>query len=230
MHEGSERDSWGPRWGDAHARGMLIGVAVSAAFRLPLVVALVAAGSFLGFVVGARRHYTASGAFGLANAITSARLVLTLGLLVLARDLRAGWFVLAALSVLLLDALDGWLARRVGAAGPFGARYDVEADALLVVALTFALWLRGVTGAWVLIAGLWRYLYVLAPRVLASGNAEAKRSQFGRFLYVFMITTFLIALWIPGRLGEAAATLGTLAVSVSFLRSFSERYRPQEVP
>ena len=39
-----------------------------------------------------------------------------------------------------LDGLDGWLARHAGMASAFGARFDVEVDALLIQALAILAW------------------------------------------------------------------------------------------
>ena len=61
-----------------------------------------------------------------------------------------------------LDAVDGWLARRTSMASVFGARYDMELDALLIMVLAVIAWQAGKAGAWVLLAGAMRYLFVAA--------------------------------------------------------------------
>jgi phosphatidylglycerophosphate synthase len=66
------------------------------------------------------------------------------------------------LIVLLLDGADGWTARRTGLASPFGARFDMEVDALFVLVLAMLVARTGAAGGWVMIAGLLRYLFVVA--------------------------------------------------------------------
>lgn len=61
-----------------------------------------------------------------------------------------------------LDGVDGWLARRTRLSSAFGARFDMEVDALLVLALSTMLWRHGKAGAWVLLAGALRYGFVAA--------------------------------------------------------------------
>jgi len=61
-----------------------------------------------------------------------------------------------------LDGVDGWLARRTSMASVFGARYDMELDALLIMVLAVIAWQTGKAGAWVLLAGAMRYLFVVA--------------------------------------------------------------------
>ena len=63
-----------------------------------------------------------------ANLCTMARIAGAAALW-LTRPETAGFYAIYALSGL-SDALDGWLARRTGSAGDFGARLDSAADLL----------------------------------------------------------------------------------------------------
>jgi len=72
---------------------------------------------------------------------------------------------LAALATV-LDGVDGSLARRSGMASAFGARFDMETDALLIQVLAILAWQYGKAGPWVLASGLLRYLFVAAGWVL----------------------------------------------------------------
>ena len=59
--------------------------------------------------------------------------------------------------VAVLDGIDGWLARRTGMASDFGARFDMETDAALIMVLALLAWQFGKAGVWVLASGLLRY-------------------------------------------------------------------------
>jgi phosphatidylglycerophosphate synthase len=74
--------------------------------------------------------------------------------------------VVAASLVIALDGVDGWLARRSGLRSAFGARFDMETDALLIMALAVLAWTWEKAGAWVLFCGLMRYAFVAAGVVL----------------------------------------------------------------
>jgi phosphatidylglycerophosphate synthase len=104
--------------------------------------------------------------FGPANAVTLARavpVVLVAGLAVApASAAAAGFAAFAGTLATLLDGLDGRLARRHGVESAFGARFDMETDALLVMALAVLAWRWDRAGAWVLLSGLMRYLFVAA--------------------------------------------------------------------
>ncbi len=79
----------------------------------------------------------------------------------------AGWIGAgAAVVATVLDGVDGWLARRTGMASAFGARFDMETDALVIQVLAILAWQYGKAGPWVLISGLLRYLFVAAGWVL----------------------------------------------------------------
>lgn len=103
---------------------------------------------------------------GPANQVTLLRVGLVSLLFALVGDgggEAVAWTALAmALIAEVLDGVDGHLARRLGWASPFGARFDMETDALLVAALALLAYSLGKAGPWVLAAGLLRYLFVAA--------------------------------------------------------------------
>jgi phosphatidylglycerophosphate synthase len=65
---------------------------------------------------------------------------------------------------LVLDAVDGQVARRTGTVSPLGARFDMEVDAFLILVLS--VYVARMIGPWVLAIGLMRYAYVAARWML----------------------------------------------------------------
>lgn len=63
-------------------------------------------------------------------------------------------------SALALDAVDGWVARRTGKASMFGARFDGEVDAFLILVLS--VYVADQLHGWVLAIGLARYAFAVA--------------------------------------------------------------------
>lgn len=107
--------------------------------------------------------------FGPANAVTLARTTLVGGVTALVAELlvsRPPVMALVALTTvaLALDAVDGQVARRTGTATAFGARFDMEADAFLILVLSVHV--ATSTGAWVVAIGAMRYVFVAAARFL----------------------------------------------------------------
>jgi phosphatidylglycerophosphate synthase len=124
-----------------------------------------------------------------------------------------------------LDGLDGWLARRDGLASGFGATFDVETDALLVLIADVQLWQRGRFGAWVLISGLLRYAYVLALAMRPAPAGHVPRSRLGRSAFLALVVGLTAGFAWAGTVGTALAVLGAVVVAVSFARSFLWSYR-----
>ncbi len=119
---------------------------------------------------------------GPANRITLGRSVLVLPVAALvvrpeALTDRGLWWIIALATVaMILDGMDGRVARRTGTSSAFGARFDVELDAVLLLALSALVWLSGKVGAWVFAIGGMRYLFVLSGAVWPALTRELPRS------------------------------------------------------
>ena len=107
--------------------------------------------------------------FGAANRITLLRVALIS--LVAATAFEAtntglSWSIIVVTTVaLFLDGLDGRMARRSNTMSAFGARFDMETDAALIMVLSILCWHFGKAGIWILAAGAMRYCFVLASRI-----------------------------------------------------------------
>jgi phosphatidylglycerophosphate synthase len=118
-------------------------------------------------IIGLRRSGQA--ALGPADHVTEARTMLV-GLVTalvvdsFQRDIPVALLVGMAAVALVLDAVDGRVARRTGTASSFGARFDMEADSFLAIVL--AVYVAPTLGLWVLAIGLMRYAFVVAGHLL----------------------------------------------------------------
>jgi phosphatidylglycerophosphate synthase len=143
------------------------------------------------------RHGRAE-AFGAANSVTLVRAVLTvllLALLGMVPTPALGW-VLVGLGTagVALDGVDGALARRRNEASSFGARFDMETDALLILVLAALVWQHGKAGPWILAAGLLRYVFVAASWALPWLGAALPPSRRRQAVCVVQIVSLLGAL------------------------------------
>jgi phosphatidylglycerophosphate synthase len=152
--------------------------------------------------------------FGLANGVTLSRAAGAALLLGVIADLAFGgtltldpplrWVLsLAAAIALVLDGVDGWAARRSGLASAFGARFDMETDALFALALALLVHASGKVGAWVLTSGLLRYIFVLAGWVWAPLAAPLLPSRRRKVVCVVQVAVLIAAL-VPVVPGETA--------------------------
>jgi phosphatidylglycerophosphate synthase len=163
--------------------GPAIGLAAQAAVLAALAVGvgLGAAGWLAGAVfglvtwgaLGGALRRSGARAFGAANHVTLARATLVGGVTALTADaLRNGLSVTVPIGVLVglatvalvLDGVDGQVARRTSTETPLGARFDMEVDAALIMVLSVLVATR--IGGWVLAIGALRYVFVAAARAL----------------------------------------------------------------
>jgi phosphatidylglycerophosphate synthase len=106
--------------------------------------------------------------FSPADLVTLTRAVLVAGVVALTADTSHPrgpvWpLVVVAAVALAMDAVDGKVARRTGTASEFGARFDMEVDAFLILVLSA--FVATTLGWWVLAIGAMRYLFVAAARI-----------------------------------------------------------------
>ncbi|WP_426321283.1 CDP-alcohol phosphatidyltransferase family protein [Microbacterium sp. E-13] len=158
---------WVPWWWVAAG---CIGMVAMGAF-VPLPPAAWVAG--LGYLVVSSLLLTAGlrgeARFGPANAVTATRsalvgLVTALVVASFARPVPTALLVALVACALILDGVDGYVARRTGSESEIGARFDMEVDAFLLLVLS--VYDVRFVGGWVLAIGLMRYAFVVAGWML----------------------------------------------------------------
>ena len=169
--------------------------------------------------------------FGAANWVTLARAVLVGGVtalianmavastVVLHRPAAAVTTVVALASVgLALDGVDGQVARRTGTTSALGARFDMEVDAFLILALS--VFVAQSLGVWVLAIGAMRYAFVAAAWVLPWLNGELPH-RFSRKTVAALqgiVLTVAAADVLPRTATIAASALALASLCWSFAR------------
>ena len=158
--------------------------------------------------------------FGAANRVTLLRLALVAGLLAaLPHAAGPAWHLVAVATLAaLFDAVDGPLARRSGLASDFGARFDMEVDALLILVLCLMLLALDRAGPWVLAAGLMRYAFVAASWRRPWLAAPLPPSLRRKAVCVLQIVVLIVALApvVPVAAAAALAAAGLAALTLSF--------------
>lgn len=126
--------------------------------------------------------------------------------------------VVLATVTALLDAVDGTLARRSGLSSDFGARFDMETDAAYTLLLCGLVWQAGQAGPWVLAAGLMRYVFVGAARLLPWLAAPLAPSRRRQTVCVVQITALIICIGpiVPPALATALAAASLALLTLSF--------------
>ena len=155
---------------------------------------------------------------GPANRVTLGRAVLvalvagTIAAPAWVQQHAAGVAALAAVA-LALDGVDGWVARRWRCASAFGARFDMELDAFLILVLCVHLLAMGKAGPWVLAIGAMRYAFVAAMRPWPWLERPLPESRRRKWVCVWQVASLLLCL-LPAVGGAAATALLALALAL----------------
>ena len=140
--------------------------------------------------------------------------------------------VTLATVALVLDAVDGWVARRTGKITAFGARFDGEVDAFLILALS--VYVAPIYGWWVLAIGLARYAFGAGEWLLPWMRAPLPRRRWRVVVAAAqgVVLTIAAAGVLPRSLTQAllAAALAALAASMGECVWWLWRRRPAAVP
>lgn len=171
---------------------------------------------------------------GPADRVTLLRATLVGGIAALTVD----WFsqpapvaavVTLSAIALVLDGVDGWVARRTGTASTLGARFDLEVDAFLILVLS--LYVARSTGVWVLAIGLARYAFVAGRWLLPwmRGNPPARHWCKVVAATQGVVLTIAAADVLPARLIDAAIAASLALLAESFGRETWWLWRHRQV-
>ena len=167
---------------------------------------------------------------GAANTVTLLRVALVAGVAALIGETpsdRVAWLAAGFVTVVaLLDGLDGWLARRSAQQSAFGARFDMETDAALILILSMLVWHHEKAGVWVLTCGLMRYGFVVAGWMLPWMAGPLRSTLRGKSIAIAQLVGLGVALLpiVPVPISDivAAITLALLvwsfAVDIAWLK------------
>ncbi len=159
--------------------------------------------------------------FGRANCITLVRAVLTCllagGIGLMAHSDALVWILVAiAALALVLDGVDGWLARKLRECTDFGARFDLEIDALFLLIVSILVYELDKAGAWIVIPGILRYAHLALAYFWPALALPLPPSRRRKVIYV-VFASLMIACLSPVVPPEVSSWLALVGVSVLVL-------------
>jgi phosphatidylglycerophosphate synthase len=161
--------------------------------------------------------------FGAANWVTLVRATLVGGVTALVADAFVRPTEMTALATLaavalVLDGVDGWVARHTGSVTALGARYDMEVDAFLIFVLS-VLAARSV-GPWVLAIGLARYAAVTAGWIVPWLREPVPPRYWRKPVAAIqgIVLTVAVANIVPGPVIDVALVVSMALLAESFGR------------
>jgi phosphatidylglycerophosphate synthase len=170
-------------------------------WQLGLLSASTATFCFLVLAALITRHSRAR-RFGIADVVTLVRGVGVCFLAGLALQALAGGLgrhgvltmIIVGVLCLTLDGVDGRVARSRREASAFGAKFDVETDAAMLVVLSVAVAALGIAGWWVLAIGALRYGYVATSVVVPALRTPLPYRYSAKVIAVAQAVALLAAL------------------------------------
>ncbi|MDN3025285.1 CDP-alcohol phosphatidyltransferase family protein [Streptomyces sp. S.PB5] len=172
--------------------------------------------------------------FGPANRVTLGRSILVGGVTALVADSFQSSppitvFVGLTAVALILDGVDGKVARRTGTSTALGARFDMEVDAFLILVLSVYVAMQH--GPWVLLIGGMRYAFVAAARVWSWLNAPLPPSTARKTVAALQGVFLLLAAsgFLPHTLEFAVVATALGALVWSFGRDILWLYRTSRI-
>jgi phosphatidylglycerophosphate synthase len=146
------------------------------------------------------------------------------------REVSVATLVALATVALVLDFVDGWIARRTGTESALGARLDGEVDAFLIFALS--VYVAPAAGAWVLAIGAARYAFLAAGWPFAWMRAQLPRRDWRKTVAATQGITLTIAAAdvVPPGLMRAALAVALALLAESFGRDVWWLWRHRNAP
>ena len=186
-----------------------------------------------GLVHGLNR--SGSGVLGAANRVTLTRATLVGAVTALVADALLGPANVAAVVglavvALVLDAVDGWVARRTGTVSALGARFDMEVDAFLILVLS--VYVAQSVGPWVLAIGAARYAAWAAGWVVPWMRTPVPPRYWRKPVAAIqgIVLTAAAADQLPGVAINIAIAMAMVLLAESFGRDVVWQWRQQRVP
>ena len=182
---------------------ILVAQTISAEWGLPAQSLMQAVAVYTGisvFVCIQLRNHMPQRNFGAANFLTLIRAVIVslfagiVGHSALVPEMGAWLLVYVGTIALILDGIDGWIARRLRLHSLFGARFDLEVDAAFIFILSLLVWDSGKVGAWVLLGGAMRYLFVFAGCAIRALRQPLPPNRRRQIACVIQTATLLFSL------------------------------------
>jgi len=206
-------------WNTAHAFIIIIGM-TAALIGFNYVFPALALASFIWFFLIMKKSIKKLKPFyGPGNWVTFLRLIGLIYLLTFYNDLDSFSIGTLASAIIILDAVDGFVARKTNTVSEFGAWFDMETDAFYVALMGVILYQLGLVGYWILIPGFLKYVYSLGIWLFNVSEKQETSSKIGKYIAGFMFISLVLPFFIPKDIATIILIFATIGIVFSFGRS-----------
>ena len=214
------------KWIIIHAFLMLlISIYVLYTIKIKVAIFLVSL-SFIGLVYLNRSSFSQFRPYGgYANWVSLIRLLL-LFLLLINNQLLAKYILgLGFLTCILMDGLDGWLARRYQQVSEWGGLFDKEIDSFLVWGISLILYIYWNFPIWIMGIGCLHYFYEIILFLLNWQDIKTPKNPIGRYVAAFLFFSLLAPFILPMDFSGPILGIASILTLISFTISFILKYQ-----
>ena len=206
-------------WTLIHSLGLLICCSYLIAESVNLIPVFALISFFLFLIIHRREMKQIKPIGGYANWVTLLRLIIILTIMTTSEitllSAQIGFII-----ALILDGVDGYIARRTKSESLEGTRFDMEVDAFFVLAITLFIWSSLGYPIWIISLGLFRYAYVILLYGLRLPERPEPPSYFKKTTTVISIGVMIVILILPEVNFSYTIALPITLLVLSFGHSF----------
>lgn len=157
---------------------------------------------------------------GYPNYVTMFRLAGTISVVLISASLEN--IVISSIMMLLviLDGLDGYLARRFHHGTDFGSIFDMETDAFFVCIVSCLLLKKEMVPEWILVPAFIKYFFTVAMHVTSLEKMAEKKTKFGAAIAAIMFISLSVAFILPDKMRYFTLLVAGSLICISFAVSF----------
>ena len=162
---------------------------------------------------------------GYANWITLLRIILIILVGVLYKKIPEFALFAIGLSIVCLDGLDGFTARKLKQESEFGAYFDLETDAFYVCVFSIILFEKDMAEYWIIVPGFMRYLYGIVILIIGKKSDDEIRSKYGPLIAGIFFISILSPFILSTKYYYPVLIISSALIMLSFLYSFIRIFR-----
>lgn len=207
-------------WNKVHVAVMLVACLISVYSSSIVILGIVSMVSFTAYIYMFRTELSKYSPFaGYANLITLFRIIIISLICAYWQQLALSTVLLISVIGVLLDWLDGLVARKLNLTSEFGLYLDMETDAFLVSAVSIILWISYDFHWIILISGLLRYPYAVLLLFINRGNKKEPKRFYASFITGFFYVSLMFAFLSQSTFAEYTLYTSSSLIIISFSRS-----------
>lgn len=214
------------RWTLSHAALMLLGLLVwlqGADARLLALIPIISLLVYWLALPSDKRF-----CFSWADAVTAFRLLIVVSAMLASQQMPLWLLAVGFFCALLLDGLDGYLARKFNAVSDTGQLFDVEVDAFSIFLLAVLLIEQRDWPLALLLVGVLRYAYLILLWLLVRELRWEPRRRYASVIAVIVYLALVINLLADTLLFKGLLIIACVALLLSFYRSLSYQLTSQD--